>query len=302
MGGSGQDIHVPVLAREIVHWLAAKPGGIYVDTTLGLGGHTTLIVEHQPDVQQVYGFEWDSEAAHLAADRLQGLENQVTVVNSSYSNLVHELRQRGVEKVDGIIADFGVSSLQLDCGERGFSFRQDGPLDMRMSNQVETTAAELVAHVSEEQLADIFYHYGEERQARRIARFVVQKRQEVSIRTTGQLAEIVAHAVPLKYHPKKIHVATKVFQALRIAVNREFDNITSLIESAPAVLAEGGHICLISFHSIEDRIIKQGLAANPAYRVVSKKPIVPSEEEIASNPRARSAKLRVARKRQTSAQ
>lgn len=296
MDSSGQEIHVPVLAHEIVHWLAPKPGGVYVDATLGLGGHTRMLLEHQPDLKHIYGFEWDGEAAELAAERLHGLHQQVSVVRSSYTNLLQELQKRGVEQVDGVIADFGVSSLQLDTGDRGFSFRQDGPLDMRMSTQVEKTAADLIAHASEEQLADIFYHYGEERQARRIARFIVEKRQAAPIRSTAQLAEIVAYAVPLKYHPKKIHVATKVFQALRIAVNREFENITCLIEAAPAVLAEGGHICLISFHSIEDRIIKQALAAHPAYEVMTRKPVLPSDEEIQMNKRSRSAKLRVARK------
>lgn len=294
MDGGGQEIHVPVLAREIVHWLAPRPGGVYVDATLGLGGHTGLLLKQQPDLQHIYGFEWDGEAAEIASAHLHAPSPQVSVVRSSYTNLLQELQNRGVEQVDGIIADFGVSSLQLDTGDRGFSFRQDGPLDMRMSTQVERTAADLIAQVSEEQLADIFYHYGEERQARRIARFIVEKRQEEPIRSTGQLAEIVAYAVPLKYHPKKIHVATKVFQALRIAVNREFENITCLIDAAPALLAEGGRICLISFHSIEDRIIKQALAAHPAFQVMTRKPVQPSGEEIKSNPRSRSAKLRVA--------
>ena len=186
--------------------------------------------------------------------------------------------------------------MQLDEAERGFSFRADHPLDMRMDRRAPVTAAQLVAELSGDQLADIFFHYGEERQARRIARFLVEARQEEPVTTTGRLAAIVAAAIPAKYHPPKVHVATKVFQALRIAVNGELDNLAKLLAAAPGVLAQGGRICIITFHSLEDRMVKQAFQQNPAYAVLTKRPIKPSPEEMERNPRARSAKLRVAMK------
>jgi 16S rRNA (cytosine1402-N4)-methyltransferase len=215
-------------------------------------------------------------------------------VRASYADLVSELANLEVTAIDGLVADLGVSSLQLDQADRGFSFRAESVLDMRMDRRKPMTAASLVSQLSEEQLADIFYHYGEERQARRIARFLVEARQEQPITTTARLAAIVADAVPRKYHPQKVHVATKVFQALRIAVNGELDNLTRLLATAPDVLKKGARMCIITFHSLEDRIVKQAFQQNAAYRVLCKRPITPTYEEISRNPRARSAKLRVA--------
>lgn len=287
-------IHLPVLEQEILAWLQPEDQGLYVDATLGLGGHTRSILESSRPGGQVIGFEWDEEAAGLAAERLENYGDRLQIVRASYGDLQQQLARLEVDEIDGLIADFGVSSLQLDRAERGFSFKGDAPLDMRMDRRRPRTAAMLVATLSESELADVFYHYGEERQARRIASFLVKSREREPVETTGQLARIVAESVPVQYHPRKVHVATKVFQALRIAVNGELDNIFQLLQAAPEVLVRGGRICLITFHSLEDRIVKRGLATNQDYRVLTKKPVEPSAEEIKSNPRARSARLRVA--------
>lgn len=294
MATGSEAIHVPVLAEEVLHWLAPHPGGVYVDATLGLGGHTEALLQGEPRIEKVIGFEWDGQAAELATERLARFGKQFVLVPASYVELETQLHRLGISEVSGLVADLGVSSLHLDNAERGFTFREDAPLDMRMSEQVEVPASTLVEKLSEQELADIFYHYGEERQARRIARFIVEAREKTPIQTTGQLAAIVAHAVPVKYHPKKIHVATKVFQALRIAVNHEFENISSLLQAAPRMLAEGARVCIISFHSIEDRVVKQAFTASDRYRTLIRKPVQASREEILRNPRARSAKLRVA--------
>ena len=286
--------HVPVLCDEVIDLLQPRNGGLYVDGTLGLGGHTQAILERSTPAGRVIGFEWDAEALARAQERLAPYQDRLRTVQASYADLLAELAALNVERIDGLLVDLGVSSLQLDRAERGFSFRTDAPLDMRMDRRNPVTAASLVARLSAEQLADMFYHYGEERQARRIARFLVEAREAEPVTTTGRLAEIVAAAVPTKFHPPRIHVATRVFQALRIAVNTELDNLVRLLETAPAVLAPGARIAIIAFHSLEDRIVKQAFAGNPAYRVLTRRPIEPQPAETQKNPRARSAKLRVA--------
>jgi len=287
-------IHIPVLRDEVLEWLQPKSGGLYVDGTLGLGGHTQALLDRTAPTGRVIGFEWDEDAAAKADERLSGYSGRLQIVRASYASLLPELEKLGIGCIDGLLVDLGVSSMQLDQAERGFSFRTDNALDMRMDRRNPVTAAQLVAQLSEEQLADIFYHYGEERQARRIARFLVEARLEEPVTTTGRLAAIVAAAVPKKYHPPKVHVATKVFQALRIAVNGELDNLTKLLTVAPEVLAKGARIGIITFHSLEDRMVKQAFQQNPAYEVLTKRPLGPSPAEMQQNPRARSAKLRVA--------
>ncbi len=287
-------IHIPVLQNEVLEWLQPKRDGLYVDGTLGLGGHTQALLESTAPTGRVVGFEWDEDAAAKAGERLSEYSGRLQIVRASYAALLPELEQLGIGCIDGLIADLGVSSMQLDQAERGFSFRTDNILDMRMDRRNPVTAEVLVAQLPEEQLADIFYHYGEERQARRIARFIVEARLEEPVTTTGRLAAIVAAAVPKKYHPPKVHVATKVFQALRIAVNGELDNLVKLLAVAPEVLAKGARIGIITFHSLEDRMVKQAFQLNPAYQVLTKRPIGPSPTELQRNPRARSAKLRVA--------
>ena len=287
--------HIPVLAAEVLAGLNPEAGKLYVDGTLGLGGHTTLILKKADAA--VVGFEWDEQAAELAAESLAGFKERFQLVQASYADLVTSCHGLGIRQVDGILVDLGVSSLQLDSPERGFSFMADAPLDMRMGSNLKVTAEYLVNSLKKDELADIFYNYGEERQARRIARFIVEARLEGPVKTTRQLAEIVRRAVPAKYHPKKIHVATRVFQALRIAVNREFDNLVKLLTDAPQLLAPGARICVISFHSLEDRIVKQAFKANPEYRVLTRKPVIATPAEIKTNPRSRSAKLRVAERK-----
>ncbi len=290
--------HVPVLAEEAIEWLQPVDGGLYVDATLGLGGHSRAILEAAAPSGRLIGFEWDSQAARIAEEHLAAFAGaeRVQIVPLSYVELENELARLGVEAVDGLIADLGVSSLQLDTPERGFSFLSDAPLDMRMDRSRQVDAAALLAALSEEQLADLFYYYGEERQARRIARHLAQAREQEPLSTTRQLARLVAAAVPRKYHPRRVHMATKVFQALRIAVNGELDNIRALLMQAPAVLRPGGRVAIITFHSLEDRLVKQVFEQHPMLQPLHKKPFEPKSDEIRRNPRARSAKMRVAQR------
>ena len=284
--------HIPVLPQEVLDWLRPCSGGTYIDGTLGLGGHAGLILQHSKPDGRVFGFEWDSQAAQSAQERLAAYGGRFRLLPASYA----EMAAQGLAQADGILLDLGASSLQFDRPERGFSFMTDAPLDMRMNTSLLISAAELLNQLSQEELADIFYNYGEERQARRIARFIAEARLVQPVASTRQLAEIVRQAVPTKYQPKKIHPATKVFQALRIAVNRELDNLAKVLTDAPALLASGSRLCIITFHSLEDRMVKQSFLSNPSLRVLTKKPILPGETELRINPRSRSAKLRVAEK------
>ncbi len=293
---TSKDVHIPVLFQEVLEQLRPCSSGCYVDGTLGLGGHTKFILEESAPAGRVLGFEWDAQAAEFAAKRLVRFGGRFQLIHSSYADIIDECHQHEQEQVDGILVDLGVSSLQLDNLERGFSFRGDAPLDMRMDSRREVTAAQLVNSLHQEDLADIFFNYGEERQARRVARFIAEARIEEPVITTRQLADIVGQAIPRKYHPKKIHVATKVFQALRIAVNRELDNLVRLLADGPRLLKPGGRICIITFHSLEDRIVKQAFAKNLCCKVLTRKPVLPTAAEMRDNPRSRSAKLRVAEK------
>ena len=288
--------HIPVLPCEVLSWLNPCSGGSYADGTLGLGGHAELILRQSGPEGQLFGFEWDAEAAALAQKRLSEFGGRFRLISSSYAEMAARLRAEEIGPLNGILLDLGVSSLQFDSPERGFSFQSDAPLDMRMNRSLPVTAAEMLNRLSQDELADIFFHYGEERQARRIARFIAEARIAKPMTTTRQLAELVRQAIPVKYQPKKIHPATLVFQALRIAVNRELDNLAQVLTDAPQLLAPGGRLCIITFHSLEDRMVKQSFASNPALQGMTKKPVLPSAEEIAGNPRSRSAKLRVAEK------
>jgi 16S rRNA (cytosine1402-N4)-methyltransferase len=287
---------MPVLWEEVVQHLKLKRNGIYVDATIGLGGHTKRILDSIGPEGRVIGFEWDEQAAEIAAERLGEFGDRVTILHRSYAELVEGLNDEGIRKIDGLLVDLGVSSLQLDRGDRGFSFQFDAPLDMRMDKRLRETAADLVQRLSRNELADIIYNFGEERQARRIAEFIVQARERKKVESTGQLAGIVAGAIPKRFHPKAKHVATRTFQALRIAVNREFDNLVKILAAAPMVLDSGARICVITFHSLEDRIVKQSFAGSPEYTVITRRPVSPGAQEVADNPRARSAKLRAAEK------
>ena len=287
-------IHTPVLLDEAVQLLAPVDGGIYVDGTLGLGGHTEKILQSCSPSGRVIGFEWDDNALELATKRLTPFGRRYSAQHRNYSEIMDGLTEMGIHGVDGLLLDLGVSSLQFDNATRGFSFQADGPLDMRMDRRRHPSAEEIINNFSKDDLADIFYYFGEERQARRIASHIVAEREKERIKTTSHLAHIIAGAIPRKFHPRKIHVATKVFQALRIAVNNELDNLTTVLNFITDILKPGGRICIITFHSLEDRLVKWKFKDNPLLHVLTKKPVTPSNEEIKMNPRARSAKLRAA--------
>lgn len=292
----GEPVHQSVLLSEAVAALAPVSGGVYVDANLGLGGHSErILLDSAPD-GRVIGFEWDQEAMALAQARLLPFASRVTFVAQNFAAMPECLAELGIAQVDGILCDLGLSSYQLDASQRGFTFKGSQPLDMRMDSRQGQTAADLIRTATEEELADIFYYFGEERQARRIAAFVVERRKGQAIETTDQLVAVVEQAVPKKFHPTKIHVATKVFQALRIAVNHELDNLLTLLKAAPEMLKNEAKFCVISFHSLEDRLVKRAFADNPALAIETKRPIVAGDAELAINPRARSAKLRVAKK------
>lgn len=289
-----QPPHLPVLLDEVLGFLAPVDGGIYVDANLGFGGHAEKILEESAPAGRVIGFDCDAHALESARQNLSRFGGRVTYVHRNFSSLKETLHGLGIDRIDGLLLDLGVSSWQLDASGRGFSFKGSEPLDMRMDERASLTAAELLNTATEDELADIFYFFGEERQARRVAKYLVAERQKNRIENTDQLTSVVERAIPKKFHPKKVHVATKIFQALRIAVNRELENLSRILADGPSLLASGGKFCVISFHSLEDRLVKRAFLENPSLRVLTKKPVVPSSTECRRNPRARSAKLRVA--------
>lgn len=278
-------VHVSVLYQEVIDGLQVRSGGRYLDATVGGGGHSRLILEAAPQVELV-ALDQDAMAIAAAQETLGDFKNQVTFHQTNFAAF-----NPGELKFDGILADLGVSSAQFDIADRGFSFRHTAPLDMRMDQQQELTAAEIINFWDEKELADIFYTYGEERLSRRIARQIVERRP---FETTTGLAEAIAQCVPGKYRHGRIHPATRVFQALRIAVNRELEVLETFIAQAPLWLKPGGRLAIISFHSLEDRIVKHRMRESELLKVMTKKPILPSEEEIQANSRSRSAKLRLA--------
>jgi 16S rRNA (cytosine1402-N4)-methyltransferase len=286
--------HVPVMRAEVVHALAPERGGLFVDCTLGLGGHAAAVLE--AGASRLIGIDRDADALAIARERLARWIERVELVHADYRGIGDILGARGISGVDGIVADLGVSSLQFDGEGRGFSFQRDEPLDMRMDRSAGRTAAELVADLPEEDLANLIYRFGEERYSRRIARAIVDARRAVPISTTGQLAAIVRRAVPRKgYSP--IHPATRTFQALRIGVNEELEGLDRFLDQACRHLAPGGRLVVLAFHSLEDRVVKhtlRRLAADEteSFRLLARKAGQPTEEEVATNPRARSAKLR----------
>ena len=291
--------HAPVLFQEAIDLLRVRAGGTYVDCTLGLAGHAVGIAKLLGAEGHLIGFDRDPEALALAKEKLDEVSRElgsqaprVTLIGEAFSSAAKHLQPASV---DGLLADFGVSSLQLDEAQRGFSFMADGPLDMRMDTRSGTTAAQVVNEASERELADLIYEYGEERRSRRIARAIVRGRP---VTTTGQLSRIVTSAAPAMKQAH-IHPATRTFQALRIYVNHELDEIRALMEAAPKLLKPSGRLVVISFHSLEDRIAKDSLregARQGIWEILSKKPVTAGEEELERNPRSRSAKLRVAEK------
>jgi 16S rRNA (cytosine1402-N4)-methyltransferase len=308
-----ENLHQPVLLAETIKLLNPQTDEIFVDATLGLGGHTEAILSASR--AKVIGIDQDLQAIEFAKERLEKFGERTQIFHSNFSEIKQVLKDSGVEKIDGVLADLGVSSLQFDSETRGFSFRFDAPLDMRMNadDDVET-AAELLENLSEEEIADIIFRYGEERFSRRIARRIVWKREiGEPVKTTKELAETVEKAVG-RGKKDKIHPATRTFQALRIAVNGELEILEQFIRDSVDILKENGRLVLITFHSLEDRIVKQTMqklsgkcfcppripqcvcGAEKKVEILTRKPLVPEEKELQENPRARSAKLRACRK------
>jgi 16S rRNA (cytosine1402-N4)-methyltransferase len=297
--GSGEVGHVSVLLNEAIDFLAIRHGGTYIDATVGLGGHSLEIASRLGPQGHLIGFDKDTHALEVAEQRLSRIGGdsrpKITLLHASYAELPQNVPPASA---DGLLADLGVSSLQFGDPARGFSFQAEGPLDMRMDPQGERTADQVVNRMREEDLANVIYEFGEERRSRRIARAIVRARP---IRTTAHLAQVISAALrSMKHGPgarEKIHPATRTFQAIRIYVNRELDDLQALLDTAPDVLQPGGRLVVISFHSLEDRIVKDALRDGGKagiYNVLTKKPVEASEEEIDRNPRSRSAKLRAA--------
>jgi len=303
-------MHIPVMLDECLEGLITDPSGIYVDGTLGNGGHATEILKRLEAGGMLIGFDRDIDAIERVQEKLKsGAGKQVKLVHDNYANMAAQLDRLGIPKVNGLLLDLGVSSFQLDLAERGFSFQHDGPIDMRMDQTRGQTAAELVNTAGEQELADIIFRYGEERSSRRIARAIVEARAKVQIETTAQLAGIIERAKGGR-RGKKTHPATKTFQALRMAVNEELASIEQVLEQMIDRVVEGGRIVILTFHSLEDRLVKRFFIRHvpreeslqqggvrlhceePPVKWVWKKPVTASEKEQSENPRSRSAKLR----------
>jgi len=289
-------MHEPVMVAEVLEHLAPARGGVFVDCTVGYGGHTRAMLH--AGASRVIGLDRDPDALRQAAAALVSEESRVELVHSDYRRLDEILDARGITGVDGILADLGVSSMQLDEAGRGFSFRRDEPLDMRMDRTSGLTAAEMIRDADERTLADVIYEFGEERHARRIARAIIEARSRTAIDTTGRLADVVRRAIPRKGY-SRIDPATRTFQAIRIWVNRELEGLDVFLTQAARRLRPGGRMVVIAFHSLEDRIVKHTLRSLQAtgdigLTIRTKRPVVPSEAEVERNPRARSAKLRAA--------
>lgn len=306
--------HRPVLLEACMDGLRIRPDGIYVDGTAGGAGHSSAIASRLGEHGRLIALDQDETAVQVARERLSVYGNRATVVHSNFKNLAAVCRERGISHIDGLLLDLGVSSYQLDTAERGFSYQADAPLDMRMDLENPLTARTIVNEYSEEALKRILYEYGEERFSSRIAANIVRAREQAPIETTGELAEIIKHSIPAQARDGGHHPAKRSFQALRIEVNAELDVIAPAIMSAARLLNPGGRIAIITFHSLEDRIVKQTFAElaqgctcpknfpvcvcgkRPEVRILTRKPILPGKTELEENPRSRSAKLRVAEK------
>lgn len=293
MGHGAQSSHVSVLADEVMTFLAPVPGGVYVDVTLGAGGHSLLIAKKVGLQGRVLSLDHDASMVERARGRLTGYP--VTLVHARYDSLPEILESQGMTQVDGVLADLGICSDQLDDPDRGFTFQRSGPIDMRMDQSRGESALDLVQRMSEYDLANLIFHYGEERFSRRIARTIVQARSQGLLKTTQDLAYWVRRSIPRK-DPSGIDPATRTFQALRIAVNDEIRVLERFLDRLPECLKVGGVAVVISFHSLEDRLVKTAFRQDPPWENLTRKPVLAGELELKANPRSRSAKLRAARK------
>ena len=303
--------HVSVLLQETVDGLNVKPDGIYVDGTLGGGGHSYEVCTRLGAKGSIIGIDQDEAAIEAASIRLKDFGEKVTIVRSNYCDMKSRLHELGIDKVDGIMLDLGVSSYQLDTADRGFSYREDAPLDMRMDQRSEMTARDIVNDYSEMDLYRVIRDYGEDKFAKNIARHIVRERAKRPIETTGELTEVIRHAIPMKFQKKTGHPAKRTFQAIRIELNRELDVLRDSLDDMIDMLNPGGRLCIITFHSLEDRIVKSAFKKNEnpctcpsdfpvcvcgkvsKGRVITRKPILPSEEEMEVNSRSKSAKLMI---------
>lgn len=303
--------HISVLFEETLEGLNVKPDGIYVDGTMGGAGHGRAICERLSSKGRYIGIDQDEAAILTGSERLSPYQDRVTIVRSNYADMVSVVHGLGIEKVDGILLDLGVSSYQLDTAERGFSYREDAPLDMRMDQRQQMTARDIVNDYSEMDLFRIIREYGEDRFAKNIAKHIVKEREQAPIETTGQLAEIIKHAIPAKIRATGGHPAKRTFQAIRIELNRELTVLEDSLNDMIELLNPGGRLCIITFHSLEDRIVKNSFRKNenpctcpPGFpvctcgqvskgRVMTRKPILPGEKELEENLRSKSAKLRI---------
>jgi 16S rRNA (cytosine1402-N4)-methyltransferase len=289
--------HVPVFPAEIVEFLRPRPGARFVDATLGGGGHARLLLERILPGGILVGLDRDPEVVERLRTEMSGYGDAFRPRCSDFAELAAALDEAGIERADGILLDLGLSSLQLADPRRGFSFADEGPLDMRFDRRSGPTAADLLAILSERELAELIFRYGEERASRRLARRIVERRRQSPLRTTTELAELALGAVPRRQPGRRaLHPATRLFQALRIAVNGEMESLERALAAGPARLAPGGRMAIIAFHSLEDRAVKlrfRELARSGGYRLLTRKPVRPGEAEVGRNPRARSARLRV---------
>jgi len=289
--------HNPVLAKEAVNFLNPAPGQIIVDATIGGAGHSEQILRRITPGGMLVGIDRDEETLRLASERLRPFEGSFKLINKDFKHLIEILKDIGVNKANGIIFDLGISSIQMEAWQRGFSIKNDGPLDMRMDRSQRITAKELVNGLSEAELSDIIKNLGEERFCKRIARRIAEERKKKEISTTFELRDIVLRSIPYSHSKYKIHPATRTFQALRIKVNDELGSIREALSGLPEALERGARACVISFHSLEDRIAKntfREFKAEGLFNILTKKPVVADENEVSANPRSRSAKLRAA--------
>ncbi len=307
--------HTSVLLNETIDNLNIRPDGIYVDGTLGGGGHALEVAKRLGEGGRLIGIDQDADAILAATERLKEYQDRVTIVRSNYCNMPQELKNLGIEKVDGIVLDLGVSSYQLDNEERGFTYRVDAPLDMRMDQRQTQTASDIVNGYEERELYRIIRDYGEDKFAKNIAKHIVAARQQSPIMTTGQLTQIIRESIPMKIQAAGGHPAKRTFQAIRIELNKELDVLRDSLDGMIDLLDDGGRLCIITFHSLEDRIVKTIFRKNenpctcpPDFpvcvcgkkskgRVITRKPILPSDEEMEENPRSKSAKLRIFEKK-----
>ena len=304
-------VHKSVLLKETIDGLKIKPDGIYVDGTLGGGGHASEVARRLSDKGSIIGIDQDAAAIEAAGIRLKDFGEKVTIVRSNYCDMKSQLGKLGIDKVDGIVLDLGVSSYQLDTAERGFSYREDAPLDMRMDTRQKMTARDIVNDYEERELYRVIRDYGEDKFAKNIAKHIVAARQKAPIETTGQLTEIIRASIPMKFQKKSGHPAKRTFQAIRIELNQELEVLKNSLDAMIDLLNPGGRLCIITFHSLEDRIVKSAFRKNEnpctcpsdfpvcvcgkisKGSIITRKPILPSKEEMEENSRAKSAKLRI---------